>query len=285
MSKFLDPTTDLCFKRLFGSDAHKNITINFLNNVLDRKDGYLITHIDFLNTYNQPNNKEDRLSIVDLRCVDQAKKTYIVEMQVEPQKDFGQRGQYYAARVLANQLNSRDAYDKLTPIIFLGVLDFVLFERHNRYVSHHRFADQVDGQQDLDLMELHFIELRKFTKSESQLDCDADRWIFFLRHASDYMDLPKKVACNNEALADAFNVVSKTNWSKAELEHYELLIDRERCEKSKIDTAHESGLEKGKAEGLQEGKRLIARQMLAKKIDTQIIADVTGLSITDIKKL
>lgn len=284
MSKFLNPTTDIVFKRLFGSKAHKNVAINFLNNVLERKNGTLITDVEFLDTFNQPNAKNDRLIIVDLRCIDQANKTYIIEVQARSQKDFGQRGQYYASRVLASQLNVNDAYDKLTPVIFVGVLDFILFERHDRYISHHAFTDLFDGHNDLNLMELHFIELAKFKKSEAELATDMDRWIFFLSHASEYMDLPKKVAHDNEALVDAFDIVSKANWSKVELEQYELLIDRERCEKSVINTAHETGMEKGIAKGTLEAKKAIARQMMAEGIDVTIIAKVTGLSEDEIKE-
>lgn len=277
MEKFLNPTTDICFKRLFGSKAHKNITIDFLNNVLERKQGRLITDVEFLDTYNQSNNIADRLSIVDVRCVDQEKKTYTIEVQVRPQYDFGARGQYYVARTLSSQLNPKQPFGELTPVIFIGVLDFVLFERHNRYISHHDLRDQFDGHNDLDLMELHFIELKKFTKKEDELMTDIDRWIFFLRYASEYMGLPKKVACGNNALVEAFDVVSQVNWSKSELEQYERLLDFERCEKSAITTAHETGAD--------EKARDIARQMLAKGIDIKIIADVTGLGSEEIKKL
>ena len=36
---FLDPTSDIAFKKIFGSTAHKNILIDFLNAVLERAPG------------------------------------------------------------------------------------------------------------------------------------------------------------------------------------------------------------------------------------------------------
>ena len=36
---FLDPKSDIAFKKLFGDIAHKNILISFLNSVLERIEG------------------------------------------------------------------------------------------------------------------------------------------------------------------------------------------------------------------------------------------------------
>ena len=33
--KFVDPKTDIAFKKIFGNDAHKSILIEFLNEILE----------------------------------------------------------------------------------------------------------------------------------------------------------------------------------------------------------------------------------------------------------
>jgi predicted transposase/invertase (TIGR01784 family) len=70
-AKFLLPTADSVFKRTFGNALHKNICIDFLNNLLEHQEGCLITNVEFLDTYSQPKNVDDRMSILDIRCVDQ----------------------------------------------------------------------------------------------------------------------------------------------------------------------------------------------------------------------
>ena len=49
---FLDPKSDIVFKRLFGDNAHQNIVISFLNSILDRKGSEVIVAV----TMNDPNN-------------------------------------------------------------------------------------------------------------------------------------------------------------------------------------------------------------------------------------
>ncbi|CCM10386.1 protein of unknown function [Cardinium endosymbiont cEper1 of Encarsia pergandiella] len=36
-SKFLNPKNDVAFRKIFGSEKHKNILIHFINDVLDVK--------------------------------------------------------------------------------------------------------------------------------------------------------------------------------------------------------------------------------------------------------
>ena len=60
-------------------------------------------------------------------------------------------------------------------------------------------------------------------------------------------------------------------------------------EKSRLRTAREEGLAEGREEGLSEGKaeqaKEIARKMLSRKMDIPDIADITGLSPTQIEQL
>ena len=67
---FANPKTDFVFKRLFGTDAHKNLTISLLNNILGRKPGSLITNVTFYNTENNPIAKGEKESYLDILCKD-----------------------------------------------------------------------------------------------------------------------------------------------------------------------------------------------------------------------
>ena len=46
LSTFLDPKNDLAFKRIFGTDKHKDILIHFLNDVLGQNDGIKIVDVN-----------------------------------------------------------------------------------------------------------------------------------------------------------------------------------------------------------------------------------------------
>jgi hypothetical protein len=47
LSKFLDPKNDVAFKRIFGTEKHKNILIHFLNDMLGFSNKDKIQSISF----------------------------------------------------------------------------------------------------------------------------------------------------------------------------------------------------------------------------------------------
>jgi predicted transposase/invertase (TIGR01784 family) len=146
-------------------------------------------------------------------------------------------------------------------------------------------TDQFDGNRDLNLLEFHYIELPKFKKNENELATDLERWVFFLSHASQYMDLPQKIAHSNEAIVDAFDIVSIQNWTKAELEVYEMHLDEVRCRRGELKTERRLGKLEGIVQGELEGKRAVAKQMLVKGLDVVLVQEITGLSEDEIKAL
>ncbi len=203
---FLSPQVDLVFKKLFGSPANKLILIDFLNCILGRQEGALISDVTYSDTNNQLKLLEQKLSIIDVRCIDQNKNSYIVEMQIKNQYDFVERAQYYGACGLDIQLQPAESYAKLVPVIFVGIVNFTLFDRHNRYLTHHYIADQNDRERDLRLMEYHFIELPKFTKKLDQLDSLVDKWIYFLKEAHAEAEVPASFG-KEPSLKTAFHVL------------------------------------------------------------------------------
>jgi predicted transposase/invertase (TIGR01784 family) len=101
MPKFLTATTDITFKRLFGLQRNADITIGFLNAILDRSDQDAITEVIIQDPSNHPEYDGKRRSIVDIRCSDKKNNQYVIEMQVIDEKNFVERCQYYVAKTLA----------------------------------------------------------------------------------------------------------------------------------------------------------------------------------------
>ena len=81
---FLDPRNDVAFKKIFGSEQHKDVTISFLNSILEYTGQRAIKEVQFLNTEQAPLViKEKKNNILDIMCTDQEGNRYIVEMQVK----------------------------------------------------------------------------------------------------------------------------------------------------------------------------------------------------------
>ena len=85
--KFLSPTTDIAFKKLFGSQERAGFpTISFLNSVLERREGELITLVQINDNANKPITKDMERTFVDVHCTDQKNNKYIIEVQVEDEE-------------------------------------------------------------------------------------------------------------------------------------------------------------------------------------------------------
>ena len=144
--KYLNPKTDITFKRLFGLQRNTDITIAFLNAVLKLEGDDIITKVTIIDPNNHPELEKKRRSIVDIRCSDKKKNQYIIEMQVVDKKNFAERCQYYVAKSLADQLNVTQNFKILKPVIFIGVLGDFTIDPDDHFVCHHNLRNVITNE-------------------------------------------------------------------------------------------------------------------------------------------
>lgn len=269
--KFLNPTIDLTFKKIFGTESTKDILISFLNGVLERKEGERITTVNIKDPHNHPTIMTSKRPVVDLKCEDEKNNNYIIEMQVVNQSDYAERCQYYVSEEIAKQLASGEEYKKITPVIFIGVLKFEMFE-NSEYLSHHKILNIKTLENNLKLAQYHFIELPKFNKEIDSLENIIDQWTFFLKEAESLEMIPEQLK-ENKAIVHAFKILETSNYSRAELDAYNRLIDDLRTEKSRISGA------------LEEKRIEIAKKLLEFNVALDIIIKSTGLTKEEIEKI
>lgn len=283
---FLDPRNDVAFKKIFGSEEHKNITISFLNSILEYTGERAIKSIIFLNTEQHEIVRLKKDNILDILCTDHTGYQYIVEMQVEKVKEFGKRMVYYGAKTYSMQLGKGKPYHKLSPVIVVAIIDFTMFPDKKDYKSIHHIADAKTGENDLDQLYFAFVELPKFKKKESELQSAEDKWIYFIKSIKRQTQIPAPLARGE--FEEACNVAQRAAWSEDELNAYDDAFVRE----TDAQTAKELALEKGMAQGLKEGlekgrneeRRVMAQQLLA-KLSIPEISQITGLSFEEIEQL
>lgn len=158
LEKFLDPKNDYAFRRIFGSERHKDILIHFLNDIFGRTSNP-IEEVTFLKTIQEPEIASKRESAVDVLCQDAVGDRFIVEMQVDLEPGFAKRAQYYAARTYIDQrekqkkVEGKDIpatdYRNLKEVTFLGITNFTLFKDKPGWLCHHVMLDTQTGERDL----------------------------------------------------------------------------------------------------------------------------------------
>ncbi len=67
---------DCVFKAILGKEENKNLLIHFLNSVLELKKGKAIRDVTIKNPYNEREFTGDKLTVVDVRAVDEKGNSY-----------------------------------------------------------------------------------------------------------------------------------------------------------------------------------------------------------------
>jgi len=296
INKFLDPTNDIAFKKIFGNEQNKDILIRFINDMITFKERKPIVDLTFLQSEQNPEIATSKMSIVDVLCEDEVGNRYVVEMQVTNTRGFEKRAQYYAAKAYVNQMKKGERYEDLKEVIFLAIVDFVMFPDKEDYKSDHVILDKKTHDNDLKDFSFTFLELPKFKKDEKNLKNMVEKWTYFFKYTPEVEE--QKI---NEAFKDdvimmkAYEELDRFSWSKEEYELYEKVIkikmDNAAAEEFVIMNAEkrgeargiEKGIKEGEARGIEkgikEGKIEIARKLKLMSMDFEEIAKATGLSL------
>jgi len=273
--KFADPRNDIAFRKIFGDENKKEILISFLNNLLNfagtTKE---IIDLTIADPYQVPKLKDLKQTILDIRAVDKRNIHYIIEMQVIHTAAFEKKVMYYVSKAYYQQLDKADDYPKLNQVIFLGFLDFVLFKESPNYTTRHLILEENTNGHYFKDFELNFVELPKFNKGLGELPDVKDKWIYFVKNASDMTIIPKEMQEPKE-IREAFEAANRLTWSKEELDAYDdkgIYIQEER-----------GRIEYAKEEGKKEKALEIAKTMLSKGISIDIIVEATGITREEIE--
>ena len=272
--KFADPKNDVAFRKIFGNEAKKVILISFLNSVLNLEKERKIIDLEFRNTFQLPRISGLKSSIIDVNVKDQAGTTYIVEMQLSEVAGFDKRVQYYVSKEYSSQIEKGDEYSKLTPVVFIGILEFEYF-KGNSYLTRHVILNVETLENELKDINFNFIELPKFKKELNECKTLTDKWIYFIKNAENLDVIPPNV--DDEGLKEAYSESDKHNWTKDELDSYDYFLMREQDERGRVELAVEKGFQNREIE--------IAKNALKKGLPISDISELTGLSVEDIKKL
>lgn len=278
----INPKVDLAFKKLFGSEENKDLLKSFINSMLPAEEQ--MADLEIKNPYNLADYMEGKLTILDIKAVDEKGRLYDIEMQVEPQGYYGQRAYYYWGKVFTGQIDSGELYSKLKKTIVISILDFVYFPDDGR---HHRVVEPRDAETGekfpaLDYMALHFIELKKFDKDLKDLRTTLDRWVTFLNRAYEYdkNNIPEELAMDPE-VKRAVEKLDVMYLDKKEREYYELEQKAMWNRAEEIRTAKA----KGETEGASKKALEIAKELKKQGIGTDVIAKSTGLTPEEIAEL
>ena len=287
----ISPRVDLAFKKIFGVEENKDLLISLINSIVGKEDQ--VSDVTLLNPYNLQSFKTDKLSILDIKAQGADGKRFNIEIQITDSADYDKRALFYWGKLYVEQLKQSQGYSKLNKAIGIHILNFTSIPELKKYHNVFHIAEKDSGLVYFKDLEIHTIELNKFTANSddklsdivSKVKNSLDMWSAFLTR-NDLLDpenLPKELDDDN--LKKALTVLDVMNFNSIEKEAYEDHLKWFMTEANSLEKAKNDGIAIGKNEGIAIGVKTTAIKMLEQKLDDSLIASVTGLSIDDIKKL
>jgi predicted transposase/invertase (TIGR01784 family) len=249
----VSPLVDFVFKILLGSEQHKDITIHFLNAVLEGQPP--IVDVEFLNPMLEKETEEDRLSILDILAEDTTGRRLHVEMQRANHEGLAKRIAYYNASLFSGQLEEGEDYPALRPAISICVLEGSLFKQAPRMHLDFRLRTTF-GEVLTDNIQIHLIELQKSLATEHNVNRvgPLEQWAYFFRNADRINSNTLRQQLSQPVFDSALGVLEMIKRDPRWLSLYHRRLKLQMDERARIAYAEEEARSKGLVEGRAEGR-------------------------------
>ncbi|MFI0347611.1 MAG: Rpn family recombination-promoting nuclease/putative transposase [Chthoniobacterales bacterium] len=256
MPRYLNPKSDLVFKKIFGK-PHNELLKSFLNAILPLPNDCIIESLEYLSPEHVPEIAELKSSIVDVCCIDNHNRTFIVEMQLQWVKDFIQRMLFNTAATYVSQLKKGESYEKLSPVYGVAIID-ANFTDEAEWFHHYQMRKNDNPNKNLEEIQLVLIELPKLkptTRAEKKL---AVLWLRFLKETNDQTEEVAQELLEIEPIKEALKLTEIAAYTRDELLIYNKGWDIISSQKTLISGKYREGEAKGLAQGKAEGKAEVA---------------------------
>ena len=265
-----------------------------LEGVLSALLGDRITVKSVLESESNRDSESAKYNRVDLLVENGQGELCIIELQYDYESNYFARVLFGASRCIVDHLGIGEDYGQVRKVISISILYFLFGEGEDDYVYHgttefyglHSGNKLVLKQRKLDALhdvcepprhsnifpEYYLIEVERFT---DLIRNPLDEWIYFFKHSE------IKPEFNAPGIQEAREKLDYLKMEESKKQAYRRYREDLASERDVVSTAR---LE-GEAKGREEGVRLIACNMLRKGLPFEMIAEVTGLAISEIERL
>ena len=286
----INPFVDWGFKYIFGREENKDLLMGFLNQLLGPE--IEIDNIRYLNTELLGDNPELKRCVVDVLATDSDENRYLIEMQNASDHFIRQRLLYYACRLVDQMGQHRQSweYGHINRVFAICLMNFT-YEKdpilRDDYQLRSIYRDRIFSP----LFNIITLQL-PCLRSQSAAECreSYEILLYLLQSMSKRMKTREELLAEIEGIdlpehtKEVFRRVINTvedDLTDDQWRDYELDLDKYQRTMSVIRTGREEGREEGRAE-----ERIrIAKAMIEKGVQREIIASCTGLSEEEIKQL
>ena len=292
-------TDDYIFKRVFAYKGNESVLKDFLEALLKIEiRGIKITNPEII-----PYEKGEKRGLLDIKAEINDGTMIDVELKMKNEKNTEERATEYMGKMISEQLQVGDSYQKLKKSIVIFITNYNFLNRNSYHSVGRMKFDKTLKDEYVDMgfkiedeiaskyIEVHYIELPKFKKKELSRFTKLDQWMCIFTQNKEGIMLAEK---ENKEIKRAINTLDFLSKDPKERERHNSIVMAEYNRLVSEQNFFEDGRKEGKMErkngtelssGAKEKTIEIAKKMFKEKLPIEMIEKLTGLSKEEIEKL
>jgi predicted transposase/invertase (TIGR01784 family) len=267
-----------------GKESEESL-LDFVNAVLENDDQPLVQSVETKNPFNPQTFVTDKYSILDVKATDASGDIFVVEFQTSERAEFANRMMYYCCKSYSLQMSKGESYVVLCWVIGIAVTAYLLHrdlpDAHN---SFHLVATANPKRKFAqDGIQIHTLEVTEEKEDQfGNLKPRLRSWtyLFYYSHQKSEAEMTTLLSDNPVTLY-AYERYLQFNGD----EQMRALDDAHQRYLHDYATDMGTKYQQGLIEGKIEEKIEVARKMKNRGDSVADIAELTGLSIENIKQI
>ena len=269
---FVELTNDLLFHMVFTKN--EKALKGLLSSLLDIPEAEILT-VDVLNPMQYNESIDTKQTILDLKLHLNSNRYVLVEMQVREFDYWTNRILIYGCRQINDQTSKKYAYRDLQPVVQISIMKYPLFTKHKRFYTEYKIQDK-EGQALTDMLSFRVLDLSSIPDDQST-EKEQNKGLVDWANAFTAPDWVTLQQIDNPSVKEAGKTMELIMKNPTERQ---LIWDRQMALWD-----YDSQLDSAERRGADNANRRNAKGMKAAKIDSAVIASITGLSLDEIEKL
>lgn len=270
---------DVIFSYLFSQE---DIVKDFLEVCLNKK----IEKVEVSNQFSlEKFDIRNKGAVLDIKAIINDEAHVDLEMQRKKDDSYVKRVLLYTGGLLRGQLDRGESYEYMKNVIMINIIDYTLFKDIKDFHTIWKLRENKNLEHEpLKGLEIHFLELEKFRKSNPNIHEKLNQWLATIDTENEkWLEVAMK---ENPKLKEV--IIKKDNFVNDDKLARELIESQEKWEldyKAGISCAKKEGHAAGLAEGKLEEKKNLLKNLLKMNMDIETISKATGLTKDELEKL
>lgn len=284
--KIIPLTYDFMFKAVFGNKKNIRILTKFLSDYFNISYEMLEGKIKILNSELIKNDKLDKKKSVDV--IVELNENEIINIEINSNRNYPgltERNTAYICKIFSEQFITNDEYSKTKKCIQINFNNFSVTDKKQKRVIY-KLRGGLGNKTLTENLEIHHIDMEYINKlCYNELTNEKlTLWVKILK--SNYLsDLKRSSGIMDGIGNELVTEVERLSSDEHIIGLYDGELHERKVWKSILSFERDEARRQGHEEGINEKKIELAQKMLKKNMQMDLISELTGFTIEELKTL